>query len=674
MTSAVPWPALAGIAYGGDYNPEQWSRETWHEDVALMREAGVTLVSVGIFSWALLETSEGVFDWEWLDEVLDLLHANGVAVDLGTPTASPPAWFFAAHPDARVLTRDGVALGFGSRGMASHSSPDYRAASVRIATELARRYAHHPAVVLWHVHNEYGTPVGEDYSAHAVREWRAWLKERYGSLNELNAAWGTAFWGQHYGEWEHIGAPATAASVVNPAQRLDYARFTDVQLRACFIAERDAIRAHAAQPITTNFMANQHNGCDLWAWAKEVDIVSDDHYLWAADEDAEIGLAIAADLSRSVGGGMPWILMEHSTSAVNWQPRNIAKVPGEMARNSFSHFGRGADGILFFQWRAGRSGAEKFHSAMLPHAGADSRVFREVVDLGAKLGRLAEVRGSRVHADVAILWDFESFWAQGLEWRPSDDLDNHERVRAFYERLWRDNITVDFALPGHDLSGYRLVIAPAQYLLSRSDAANLNSYVEGGGTLVVSFFSAVVDENDAVHEGGFLAPLAESLGVRVEEHLPMREGAVADLRFDDALLTADVWQEDLVIAGAEARATYLGGPAAGKPAITRHRHGDGVGWYVSTRPDARSLAVLMSQIYRDAGISSADSPEGLEVVRRHGDGVEYVVAINHSMTAVDMPTAGFDLLTQQEITDTATLAAGHVAVIRTPSTDEGGGH
>ncbi|MET0297982.1 MAG: beta-galactosidase, partial [Microbacterium sp.] len=438
MTPTPVWPDLPGIAYGGDYNPEQWPRETWHEDVALMREAGVNLVSVGIFSWALLETSEGVFDFSWLDEIIDLLHANGIAVDLGTPTASPPAWFFAAYPDARVVTRDGVTMGFGSRGMVSHSSPEYRAASVRIATELATRYADHPAVVLWHVHNEYGTPTSDDYSANAVREWRLWLQERYGSLDALNAAWGTAFWGQHYGEWEHVGAPAATPTTANPAQRLDFARFTDHQLRACFIGERDAIRAHSDKPITTNFMANQHNGCDLWAWAREVDIVSDDHYLTAADEEAEIGLAIAADLSRSVGGGKPWILMEHSTSAVNWQPRNVAKRPGEMARNSLSHFGRGADGILFFQWRASRSGAEKFHSAMLPHAGTGSRVFREVVDLGAKLDRLAEARGSRVVSDVAILWDFESFWAQDLEWRPSDDLDHDERIRAFYERLWRD--------------------------------------------------------------------------------------------------------------------------------------------------------------------------------------------------------------------------------------------
>jgi beta-galactosidase len=676
MASPDRWPEIRGIAYGGDYTPEQWPREVWREDVALMREAGVNLVSVGIFTWALLETREGVFDFGWLDELLDLLHENGIAVDLGTPTASPPAWFFADHPDARVVTRDGVTMGFGARGMASHASPAYRAAIVRIASALAERYGSHPAVVMWHVHNEYGVPVGEDYSDHSVRAFREWLREKYVSLDALNTAWGTTFWGQHYGEWDHIGAPAAAPSVVNPAQRLDFARFTDHQLRACFRAERDAIRAHASQPVTTNFMANQSWTTDLWAWAREVDIVSDDHYLWAADPEGEIGLAIAADLSRSVGGGKPWILMEHSTSAVNWQPRNVAKRPGELARNSLSHLARGADAILFFQWRASRSGAEKFHSAMIPHAGTSSRVWREVVELGAALGRLDEVRGARVAADVAILWDFESFWAQDLEWRPSVEVSHAERIRTFYERLWRDGITVDFVLPGHDLSGYRLVIAPAQYMLSTDDAANLTRYVEAGGTLVVSFFSAIVDENDAVHPGGFVAPLREALGVVVEEFLPLREGARHAVQWDgstSATLIADAWQEDLVLDGADVLATYVDGPGARKAAITRHTHGTGHGWYISTRLDAAGLRTVMSDVYTDAGLSPSGLADGLELVVRRGDDADYAIAINHRDDDVPLAVSGVELLSAQDVDGELVVPAGGVAVVRTPLPHSRGG-
>lgn len=666
MEPTSAWPALRGIAYGGDYNPEQWPRETWRDDVRLMREAGVTLVSVGIFSWALLEPAEGEFDFAWLDEVIDLLHENGIRVDLGTPTASPPAWFFAAHPDARVIDRDGRVMGFGSRGMASHSAPAYREAIVRIASALAARYADHPAVVLWHVHNEYGVPVGEDYSAHSVAAFRTWLRERYGNLEALNAAWGTAFWGQRYTAWEHVGAPAIAPSVVNPAQRLDFARFTDAQLRACFRAERDAIRAHATQPITTNFMANQSWTTDLWKWAAEVDVVSDDSYPWAADPENEIGLAMASDLTRSVAGGAPWILMEHSTSAVNWQPRNVAKRPGEMARNSLAHFGRGADAVLFFQWRASRSGAEKFHSAMLPHAGTSSRVWREVVQLGADLGKLAEVQGSRVVADAAILWDFESAWAQDLEWRPSVELDHKERTRAYYERLWRDRITVDFALPTHDLAQYPLVIAPAQYLLTARGAANLERYVAGGGTLVVSYFAAVVDEHDRVHEGGYGAPLATALGLRVEEFLPLREGEVTTVAYGGAELTADAWQEHLVLEGAEVRGVHQGGPAAGGPAVTRHSHGRGHAWYVSTRLDPAGLAAVMADVYADAGLAPADAPEGVELVTRRGPDTDYLVAVNHRDTPARIPATGRELLADAPVEGALELPGGAVAVVRTP--------
>ena len=657
MSDHHPWPQLDGIAFGGDYTPEQWSKETWLEDVALMREAGVNLVSVGIFAWALIETSEGAFDFGWLDEVIDLLHENGIAVDLGTPTASPPAWFFATYPSARVITRDGVTMGFGSRGMASHSSPEYRAASTRIADKLAERYASHPAVVLWHVHNEYGVPVGEDYSDNAVREFREWLERKYETLDALNAAWGTTFWGQSYGDWQHIGAPAASPSVVNPAQRLDFARFTDDQLRACFVAERDAIKKYSDKPVTTNFMANATLTTNLWAWGREVDIVSDDHYLWAADPEGEIGLAIAADLSRSVGGGKPWILMEHSTSAVNWQDRNVAKRPGEMARNSLAHLARGADGILFFQWRASRSGAEKFHSAMLPHAGTESRVWREVAELGSALKKLEQIKGSRVQADVAILWDFESFWAQDLEWRPSVELDHAERIRAFYEQCWRAGITVDFALPGHDLSRYALVLAPSSYLLSVADAANLESYVENGGTLVVSFFYAIVDENDAVHEGGYGAPLKTALGLVVEEFLPLREGVTTTVSYNGESLSADAWQESLQLATAEVKATH----EDGTPAVTKNAHGTGAGWYFSTRLDAAGLTSVMTEIFAEAGISRK---AGLELVTRRGGGNDYLVAINHTNEPQTVAAAGHELLTDTGVTWSHELDAGAVAVIR----------
>ncbi|MEO7058267.1 MAG: beta-galactosidase [Lapillicoccus sp.] len=676
----APWLVkVDGIAYGGDYTPEQWPEETWPDDVALMREAGVNLVSIGIFSWALLEPEEARFDFGWLDRIIELLHAGGIRIDLGTPTASPPAWFFHTHPEARVVTREGTVLGFGSRGMAGPSSPAYRTAALRITTALAKRYGRHPALALWHVHNEYGAPVAEDYSPESAAAFRQWLEARYRDLEHLNEAWGTTFWGQHYTRWEHVGPPAATPSVANPTQRLDFARFSDHALRACFVAERDAIRAHSDVPVTTNFMAGNCPSTELWQWAREVDIVSNDHYLTASQTRPEIGLAFAADLTRSLAGGRPWILMEHSPSAVSWQPRNVAKQPGQMTRNAVSHLGRGADAILFFQWRASRSGAEKFHSAMLPHAGTGSRVWREVVALGRDLCALSEVQGSRVRAEIAILWDQESFWAQELEWRPSVDLDHRERIDAFYTALWQAGHTVDFAHPEADLTAYRLVLAPASYLLSRAAAANLTRYVAAGGTLLVSYFSGIVDETDTVHEGGYLAPLRDALGLTVEEFLPLREGESVQLGWtarggdwggtgagdpSTTELQGSVWTDDISLEGAEIVATYLDGPAAGRPAITRHVHGEGTAWYVSTRLDVDAIGALLDPVYRDAGLTAWAGVAGLEVIVRHGTEVDYLVAINHGDVPVAVAVDGRELLTDRATEGTLKVPAGGVAAVR----------
>ncbi|MBI9113455.1 beta-galactosidase [Sanguibacter suaedae] len=672
-------PGVEAVCYGGDYNPEQWPEDVWKEDVVLMREAGVNLVSVGIFSWARLEPEPGRFDLDWLDRLLDLLHSAGIRVDLGTPTAAPPAWFYAAHPDSRVVTRDGVTLGHGSRGMPSPSSPAYREACARITRALAERFGKHPALALWHVHNEYGAPVSDSYDEHSVRAFRRWLRARYGTLDALNTAWGTAFWGQSYGDWEHIGAPAASASVVNPAQRLDFARFTSDALLECFTAERDILHELAPGiPVTTNFMATSCPSMDLWRWAAEVDLVSNDHYLTAADPRNQVTLALDADLTRSLAGGKPWILMEHSTSGVNWQPRNVAKRRGEMARNALSHMGRGADAILFFQWRASRSGAEKFHSAMLPHAGASSRVFREVTELGATLGGLTEVMGSTVRPDVAILWDWESFWAQDLEWRPSEDVSHRERITAFYDQLWRDKIATDVVHPTADLSGYRLVLAPASYLLTDAAAQNLREYVSAGGTLAVSFFSGVVDEHDAVRPGGFLASLDDVLGVGVDEFLPLREGETVRLS-GGALegVTADVWADDLAVREATVVSTYAsgteGGPAAGQAAVTRNSFGDGAAWYVSTRLTGEGLTAFLDEVYVDAGLSPDRAlPSDVETVRRTTpDGTtDYTFVLNHTDEAVTVPLPGVVVPTGAaptggEVQDSHVVPAGGSRVIRT---------
>jgi beta-galactosidase len=647
-----------------------------------MRAAGVNLVSVGIFAWALLEPAPGRYEFGWLDRVLDLLHDHRISVDLATPTAVPPAWFRRRHPAAALVNADGVRLGGGARQSFCPSSPAYAQASAAITEQLAHRYADHPALVLWHSHNEFGGANALCYCPTSAEAFRDWLRERYADLAALNDAWGTTFWGQRYGDWTEIEPPVTAPTSVNPAQQLDFLRFSSDAHLANFRRERDILhRLSPGVPVTTNFMLANCKTLDYWRWAAEVDVVSNDHYLRAEEADNHIELAMCADLTRSVAGGAPWLLMEHSTGAVNWQPRNIAKRPGELRRNSLSHLARGAESVLFFQWRASAFGAEKFHSAMLPHGGTGTRIWREVVALGADLPRLEPLRGTRVAADVAVLWDWQSWWALELDWRPSVDLDYRDRLAAYYERLWRDGVTVDFAHPEAPLAAYRLVVVPSLYLTSAAAAANLRQFVAAGGTVLVSYFSGIVDGDDAVHPGGHPGALRDLLGLTVEEFLPLRAGESVrlgaggpptgdptggPLAAGRPPLTGDVWAEALVPAGAETVLRYLDGPAAGGPAVTRHAYGAGHAWYVSTRLGAAELAPVLTGAYRDAGLVPPDGlPDGLELVRRVGpDGAEFLVAINHGDREARLPATGVELLTGAGCDGTLAVPAGEVRVLR----------
>ncbi|MFE6409328.1 beta-galactosidase [Streptomyces sp. NPDC057837] len=662
---------LTRLAFGGDYNPEQWPESVWQEDVRLMREAGVTMVSVGIFSWALLEPSPGTYDFGWLDRLLDLLHEHGVRVDLGTPTVVPPVWFYRAHPEALPVTAEGVRYEFGSRAAICHSNADYRAAAASITTALAERYGNHPALALWHVHNEYGVPVSACYCDSCAAHFRRWLAAAYGTVDAVNEAWGTAFWGQRYTGFEQINPPRVTPAAVNPAQALDYKRFADATMRENFVAERDILhRLSPGVPVTTNFMTalSQCDSVDYWAWGREADLVTNDHYLITDGRRTHVNLAMAADLTRSVAGGAPWLLLEHSTSGVNWQPRNPAKAPGQMARNSLAHVARGSEGAMFFQWRQSRRGAEKFHSAMVPHGGTGTRVWREVVELGSFVDALAEIRGTRTEADVAVLWDWHSWWAQTLDWRPSVDHDARERADAFYEALYDRHLTVDFAHPEADLSRYPLVVVPALYLMTEAAGRNLTAYVEGGGTLVVSYFSGIVDEHDAVHEGAYPGPLRDVLGLTVEEFSPLLAGERVRLTGPDGTeLGADVWTEFVVPRGADTVLTYADGLAAGLPAVTRHRLGEGTAWYVSTRLGADGLDTLLGLAAEDARLAPrADLPRDVEVVRRTGESGTYLFAVNHTGADVKVPleVPGTELLTGERAAGRLPVPAGAVRVVR----------
>lgn len=650
------------LCYGGDYNPEQWPRHVWAEDVALMREAGVNLVSVGIFAWSLLEPRPGRYDFDWLDRVLDLLADNGIRVALATPTASPPPWFSFAHPEALPVTQDGVRLSHGSRDTYCPSAPAYRQASARIATALAERYATHPALALWHVHNEYGSVCHCDLAAASFRRW---LRERYGDLDRLNEAWTGAFWSQAYAGWEQILPPRATRYLANPSQLLDFRRFVSDELLACFVEQRDVLHTITpGVPVTTNFVLGSWVPVDQRRWAREVDLVAIDHYPGSAEPlRAEQETAFAADLARGWAGGSPWLLMEQAPNLVYQPGRMVHKAPGLLGRLSLSHVARGSRGAMFFQWRAPRGGAEMFHSAMVPHAGADSRVFREVVDLGATLGLIADAAVGRVEAGAAVLWDTPSWWALQGPGLPSAEIDYADVVSAAHAALWRAGVTADVIGVGDDLTAYRLLFVPSLYLMSEHTAAAIRSYVRGGGRLVLWYLSGIADEDNRVWLGGYPGLLRDVVGVRVQEWHPTAEVSLSRGAI------GRVWSERVDLAGAEVVWNYTAGLLAGQPAVTRHPYGDGIAWYVSTRLDDAALDELLPSMLDSAGVAGGCGA-GVEVVRRSGAGGDALFAINHTARIARVAARGHDLLTGQFVDGTLTLGPGACAVlVKSPAVD-----
>ncbi|MGO4784519.1 beta-galactosidase [Cryobacterium sp. W22_MBD10_FK3] len=660
-----------GIAYGCDYNPEQWGSEVWAEDVLLMQQAGVDLVAINIFGWSALEPAPGEYDFTLLDTIVDLLHAHGIRVNLGTGTSSPPPWLTTLHPEILPETEDGTTRYPGGRQAWCPSSPVFREHALRLVEQVARRYGHHPAVALWHVSNELGCHNALCYDDDTAAAFRGWLEAKYGSIAALNAAWGTSFWSQRYTAWAEVHTPRLTLSSRNPGQVLDFHRFSSHELLGYYKAEEAVIRRHSDLPVTTNFMVAAHiRNLDYWSWASAVDVVANDHYLDHRLADPTTELAFAADLTRGLAGGDAWLLMEQATSAVNWQPLNLAKTPGELTRNSLAHVARGADAICFFQWRASQQGSEKFHSALVPHAGTDTVLWREVVALGATLDSLDEIIGTRVVADVAILFSWEAWWAGDGESRPSQSVNYLEQVHAAYTALHRLGVTVDIVSPDADLSGYNLVVVPALYLVTDGQADNLAGFVAAGGHTLVTFYSGIVDEDDRVRLGGYPGAFRDLLGISVEEFAPIRPGQSVGLDGALAGLTAGstgtLWTERLSLAGAEALAGYTDGALAGVPAITRHSHGAGTAWYLATAPDPDTYRDLLRTIGVAARITAV-GPENdglLEVVRRAAADRSYRFIINHGDTDVEVSGTGHELVTDAAVARTLRVPAGAVRVLR----------
>ena len=651
------------MLYGADYNPDQWPEEVWDEDVRLMQEAGVNIVSLGIFAWSRIQPTEGVWDFAWLDTAIEKLHAGGIAVNLATATASPPPWVSRNHPETLPANESGASYWPGSRQHFAPSSPTYRRLAGELVRRLAERYVHHPAVVMWHVGNEFGCHLWMDFSDAARDAYRDWLHKRYATVDALNDAWGTSFWSQRYGSFDEIFPPRLAPYSHNPSSMLDWRRFTSDMLLECYLMERQILlEAGATQPITTNFMG-PFKPADYRKWAPHMDLIADDCYPDPANPNRVRDAAFQRDLVRSLKPGVPWLLWEQATDAVNWRPANPGKRPGALAAESAQSIARGADGIMFFQWRQSRAGSEKFHSAMLPHAGTETRTWDAVTELGARLAALPKLPAPGRDAQVALVFDWENWWAVEERDHPTE-IDYLAVVLEWYGAFHARNIQVDIVGPEEVDHGYALVVAPALYLLRDEGASALARFVDDGGTLLTGPFTDIVDAHDHFRDGGFLTQLGPVLGLRFEDF-----GALAGQSSGGAgvgALSADAVQaardaagrgavtfdfggversgrlvaEAVHATGATAVATFSSGLQSGSPALTRHRFGSGEAWYTATQPSADAIDAIVGAVVEASGVRPvvADLPAGVEAARR-GD---LITLINHGDARVEITIDGMD--------------------------------
>lgn len=660
------------IFYGGDYNPEQWPQEVWAEDIRMMKKAHINIVTLNVFSWAALQPDEDTYCFERLDKIMEFLRENGMKVCLATSTGAHPAWMAKRHPDILRTEFDGRKRKFGGRHNSCPNSPTYRLYAPKLAGELARRYRGYDNLVAWHVSNEYG---GDCYCDNCAKAFRVWLKKRYGTLDEVNKSFNTAFWGHTFYDWDEIELPNLLTEhfeyerTMFQGISLDYKRFFSESMLECYQLEYDAIREVMPDiPITTNLMGTYKN-LDYKKWAPRLDFISWDNYPRPTDSPA--ATALCHDLMRGLKEQAPFVLMEQTPSVQNWQPYNRLKRPGEMRLLSYQAAAHGADAIQFFQIRRSIGACEKFHGAVIDHAGRDdTRVFLEVEQLGAELeGLHGAFLEARTPTRVAIVFDWENWWAVEYSAGPSIRLKYLDAVRDFYSAAFEQNVPVDMIGPEDALAGYRVVIAPLLYMTKPGFDEAVRAFVRNGGIFITTYFSGIVDEHDLVLPGGYPGKLRDILGIWVEENDALMEGERNHFDYQGRLYPAEVLCDLLHTEGAQALGTYQEDFYRGMPALTRNSYGKGAAYYVATRSDPAFYEAFLKDIFHMAGIRPVlDTPAGVEAtLRRNGNG-SFLFLLNHNAqeVLVELGRDGEELLSGEKLRAGACLKleARGVAIVR----------
>jgi len=662
-------PKLPQIWYGGDYNPDQWPEDVWQEDMRLMGLSRFRVPTVPVFSWAELQPDGETFDFGWLDRVMDLLAANDLFACMATSTAAQPAWMSKRYPDMLPVDVHGRRRRHGGRVNFCPNSTKYRELASGLAGRLAGRYGSHPALLIWHVGNEYGTYC---YCEACAEAFRNWLKARYATLEEVNRRWYTRFWGHGYTAWDQIEPPTDHGERSNQSLLIDYDRFMSDSSLGCYRAEYDALKSHTPNvPVTTNLMGT-FKPLDYFAWAPYLDVVSWDSYPSLKAHMADV--ALRHDLMRGLKGGQPFMLMEQTPSQQNWQPYNSLKRPGVMRLWSYQAVAHGADTVMFFQWRRSRGCCEKYHGAVVAHAGHEhTRVFRECTQLGEELERLGDqTLDARVEARVALVFDWENWWAIEYSAGPTVDLKYLAQVEKYYRALWSRNVAVDVVSCDADLSKYAVVVAPVLYMVKPGMAARLEAFVEHGGTLVTTFFSGLVNENDLVTLGGYPGELRKLLGIWAEEI----DALFPDMR-NQIVMQAPLGSLtgehecgllcDLIHAEtAQVLAVYGSDFYAGRPCLTVNRFGQGRAYYVATDPCDDFVSAFLEAVCDEQGIEPVlVAPAGVEVTRREkgGQGITFVLNHNAEATMVALPGRFRDLLSGRLVEGDTEVPARDVLIL-----------
>ncbi|WP_286933393.1 beta-galactosidase [Leclercia sp. UBA5958] len=632
MTKFAPlFPKVAALLHGADYNPEQWENYPGiiEKDITMMQQAKCNVMSVGIFSWAKLEPREGEYDFAWLDAVIEKLYAAGIHIFLATPSGARPAWMSQKYPEVLRVGRDRVPALHGGRHNHCMTSPVYREKTQKINRLLAERYSQHPAVLGWHISNEYG---GECHCGLCQQKFRDWLKARYKTLDALNHAWWSTFWSHTYTDWSQIESPAPQGEVSIHGLNLDWRRFNTAQVSDFCRHEVAPLKAvNADLPVTTNFMEYFYD-YDYWHLAKEIDFISWDSYpMWHREKEETTLACYTAmyhDMMRSLKGGKPFVLMESTPSTTNWQPISKLKKPGMHILSSLQAVAHGADSVQYFQWRKSRGSVEKFHGAVIDHVGhLDTRVGREVSKLGDMLARLSAVAGCRTEARVAIVFDQQSRWAMDDAAGPRNmGLEYEKTVNEHYRPFWEKGIAVDVIDADQPLSQYALVIAPMLYMVRQGFAERAEAFVAEGGHLVTTYWSGIVDETDLCFTGGFPGPLRKLLGIWAEEIDCLGEGErnlVQGLAGNASGLQGPYQVRHLCelihTETAQTLATYRDDFYAGRPAVTVNRFGNGKAWHVASRNDLQFQRDFFAGIINELALPQAvdaDFPPGVVATAR----------------------------------------------------------